>query len=200
MELTEAVRGRRSAIRLTDPAPSDDEICELLVDAATGPDHGLLRPWRLVLIRGAAREVLGAAFAADLPDSDEPGRARAAAKPLRAPLLVSIVCAPKDVPKVPDWEQLATTVTMIHNLALLLHERGWGAMWRTGEPSRSAGVRDLLGVGPREQLLGWLYLGTPVPGRLAGRPRLDVCERTFVLGSDRSITPLCPAHSKSTKD
>jgi nitroreductase len=192
MELTEAVRGRRSAIRLTDPGPSDDEICELLADAATGPDHGLLRPWRLVLVRGAAREALGAAFAADLPETDEPGRAHAVAKPLRAPLLVSIVVAPRNVPKVPAWEQLAATVTVVHNLALLLHGRGWGASWRTGPPSRSAGVRDLLGVAAGEQLLGWLYIGTPVAGSPAPRPGFDVRERAFALSPDRTVIPLTP--------
>jgi nitroreductase len=194
MELTEAVRGRRSASRLTAPGPSDDEMCELLADAATGPDHGLLRPWRLVLIRGAAREVLGAAFAADLAENDEPGRAHAVAKPLRAPLLVSIICAPKDVPKVPAWEQLAATVTMVHNLALLLHARGWGAMWRTGPPSRSAGVRDLLGVNAGEQLLGWLYVGTPVAAASpAPRPGFDLREQAFVLSPDRTVTSLTPS-------
>jgi nitroreductase len=194
MELTEAVRGRRSTLRLTDPGPSDDEICELLADAATGPDHGLLRPWRLVLIRGAARAALGAAFAADLPEDDEPGRAHALAKALRAPLLVSIVFAPKDVPKVPAWEQLAATVTVVHNLALLLHGHGWGASWRTGAPSRSARIRDLLGVDAGEQLLGWLYVGTPVTAACpAPRPGFDARERAFVLGPDRTVTPLAHA-------
>lgn len=190
MELTEAVRGRRSATRLTAPAPSDDEICALLTDAASGPDHGLLRPWRVVLIRGAARETLGAAFAAGLPADDEAGRARAAAKPLRAPLLVSTVFTPKDAPKVPAWEQLAAAVGVVHNLALLLHERGWGAMWRTGEPSRSQSVRSLLGVAAEEQLLGWLYIGTPVPVRPPPRPEVDVRGRAFVLSMDGTVTPL----------
>jgi nitroreductase len=190
VELAEAVRGRRSATRLTQPAPTDDEIVELLADAATGPDHGLLRPWRLVLVRGAARETLGQAFAEALTDADDADRRRAAAKPLRAPLLVSIICAPKDAPKVPVWEQLAATVTMVHNLALLLHGRGWGAMWRTGEPSRSAPVRGMLGVGCGEQLLGWLYVGTPVVARPAVRPALNLAERLLTLGPNGDIVPV----------
>ncbi len=190
MELTEAVRGRRSATRLTSPAPSDGEICELLAAAANGPDHGLLSPWRLVLVRGAARELLGAAFAADLPENDVSGRLRAAAKPLRAPLLLSFVCAPKEAPKVPDWEQMAAAVIVVYSMTLLLHERGWGTMWRTGPASRSASVRDLLGIGPREQLLGWLYVGTPSADRPAPRRRPNVLEQTFVLGTDRTIGPV----------
>ena len=190
MQLIEAMRGRRSATRLTDPAPTDNEICELMADAATGPDHGLLRPWRLVLVRGAAREALGAAFAADLPEADAVGKARAAGKPLRAPLLIAIVCSPRDAPKVPDWEQMAATAIVVYTLMLLLHERGWGAMWRTGEPARSVSVRALLGVGDREHLLGWLYVGTSSGHCPPDRPKLDVRQQTFKLGPDDTILPL----------
>jgi nitroreductase len=190
MELTEAVRGRRSVSSLTDPAPTDEEICALIADAAMGPDHGLLRPWRLILIRDAAREALGTAIAADLPADDCAARARAAAKPLRAALLVAIVFSPRDVPKVPSWEQLAATVAMVHNLALLLHGHGWGAMWRTGAPSRSPGVREFHGVGTGEQLLGWLYVGTPAGSAPAFRPEPDVRSRVFALRPDGAVTPL----------
>lgn len=190
MELVEAVQGRRSATRLTDPAPSDEEICELLADAAVGPDHGLLRPWRVILVRGAAREKLGAAFAADLPDSDAAVRARAAAKPLRAPLLIAIVCTPRDAAKVPEWEQMAATAIAVYVIMLLLHERGWGAMWRTGEPSRSAGVRTLLGVRDQEHLFGWLYVGTPSAPYPPDRPKLDVHDHAFTLSPEGTVLPL----------
>ncbi len=183
MDLVEAVRRRRSATRLTDPAPSDEELLRLVADAATAPDHGLLRPWRLVLLRGEARDLLGSVLAGDLPDTDPDARARAAGKPLRAPLLVSIVLVPRDNPKVPRWEQLAAATAMVHNLGLLLHGCGFGAMWRTGPASRSANVRELLGLSPDEQLLGWLYVGTP--DRSAAppppRPPLDLAGRVSVL-------------------
>lgn len=190
MELIEAVRGRRSASRLTEPAPSDEEISALVADAALGPDHGLMRPWRLVLVRGAAREALGAAFSADLPADDQAGRERAAAKPLRAPLLISIVFAPRENPKVPEWEQLAATTAVVHGLLLLMHVHGWGAMWRTGAPSRSATVASLLGVGPGEQLLGWLYVGTVAALPPAVRPRADLRARLLTLEPDGSVRPL----------
>lgn len=189
MDLTDAIRGRRSATRLGEPAPADDEIAALLADAATGPDHGRLRPWRLVLVRGAARDALGAAFAAGEPVGE--ARRRAAGKPLRAPLLVSIVLMPRENPKVPAWEQLAATVAMVQNLTLLLHGRGWGVMWRTGPPARSAVVRALLGVRAGEELLGWLYLGTPDPDRAPPpRPRFDVRGSLSALLPDGRTAPL----------
>jgi nitroreductase len=182
MELAEAIRGRRSVARLTDPAPSDEDICQLVGESAAGPDHGLLRPWRIVLVRGEARESLGDVFAADPQLADQESRARVRAKPLRAPLLLSIVFTPRDNPKVPRWEQLAATTAVVCNLALLLHAHGWGSMWRTGPQSRSALVCDLLGVGAGEQLLGWLYVGTPELARtVRPRPCVDPRSKIHVL-------------------
>jgi nitroreductase len=123
--------------------------------AATAPDHGLLRPWRLVVIRGEARGALGAAFAR------AGGTESAADKPLRAPLLLSIVFCPRRGHKVTEWEQLAATSAMIQNLGLLLHIKGWGSIWRTGSFVDAEPVLTLLRIDPAEQLLGWLYIGTP---------------------------------------
>jgi len=191
MELLDAVRGRRSVARLTAPAPSDDEILDLLGDAAGAPDHGLLRPWRLISLRDDARSLLGAAFAADLPEVDPQARERAAGKPLRAPLLLSIVLTPKENPKVPEWEQLAAVAAMVHNLGLLLHARGWGAIWRTGAPTGSPNVRAVLGLGPDERLLGWLYVGTPDPTRPPPpRPRFEARDRLFTLLPSGAVKPV----------
>jgi nitroreductase len=193
VNLIDAIRSRRSVPRLAHPAPSDEVLCDLMAAAATAPDHGLLRPWRLLVIRGKARELLGAAFAAGLSTADDAVRARAAAKPLRAPLLLAVVFTPRPSVKVPDWEQLASTVAVVHNLALLLHGGGWGAMWRTGEPSRSETVRRLLAVTAAEQLLGWLYVGTPEPSvRLPPRPVIDIRAKIGVLGEDGSVIAIGP--------
>jgi nitroreductase len=193
MELVEAVRTRRSISRLTDPAPLDDEILDLVADAATGPDHGLLRPWRLIVIRGAARDALGAAFAADCPAEDLAGRERAAGKPLRAPLLLSIVLTPRQNPKIPEWEQLAATAAMVSNLCLLLHSAGYGAIWRSGAATESPHVHRLLRLSPGERLMGWLYVGMPSPTMSPPpRPRFRPHDRIFALEPTGSITPLAP--------
>ncbi|GAB2787752.1 nitroreductase family protein [Streptomyces daliensis] len=160
MELTEAVLTRRSRKDLAEPAPDTAEFTALLQAAASAPDHGRLRPWRWVLLRGAQRSLLGAAFAAHAP---APARDRAAAKARRAPLLASVVFAPRRDTSVPEWEQLAATAGVVHSLELLLHDRGWGSIWRTGREVDSPVVRETLGVAPDEKLLGWLYIGTPPP-------------------------------------
>ncbi|PPK64836.1 nitroreductase [Actinokineospora auranticolor] len=186
----DAIRLRRSATRLTGPAPTDADVVSLLAAAANGPDHGLLRPWRFILVRGDRRADLGRAHAGGLP----PGAARdrEVGKPLRAPLLISIVFAPRVNPKVPEWEQLAATSAVVHNLGLLLHSAGWGSIWRTGPASRCPRVAAALGLRPGERSLGWLYVGTVerVPPPRSGP---DLRDRVSTLSAPGAATPLAPA-------
>ncbi|MFD9634149.1 nitroreductase family protein [Streptomyces violascens] len=163
MELEAAIRTRRSAHRLIEPAPSDQEFTELLGWAATAPDHGHLRPWRWILVRGDSRTALGEAFASGATDAE--AVRREGRKPQRAPLLATLVFAPRRNHRVPDWEQLAASSAMVNSLMLLLHDRGFGSMWRTGSSVDSAGTRSLLELAPHERLIGWLYIGSPDPTR-----------------------------------
>lgn len=176
MDLTTAMLTRRSEHHLVDPAPGDEEFAYLLKVAATAPDHGLLRPWRWILIRGDGRDELGACFAEEAPAER---RAQAAAKARRAPLLASLVFTPAQGHKVPEWEQLAATSALTHSLMLLMHSRGFGSIWRTGASLRSPQVRQLLGLQDEEDLLGWLYIGTAKIGtsKPRRRPLCDVSSR-----------------------
>lgn len=154
MELISAIRTRRSEYNLIDPAPSSDEFTRLLEWAATAPDHGRLRPWRWILISGHGRSALALSFAAG-----------GASAPLRAPLLATLVFCPQPDHRIPLWEQLATTCCVANSLMLLLHDRGYGSLWKTGANISSADTRIMLDLDRDESLLGWLYIGTPDPAR-----------------------------------
>lgn len=169
MNVLDALTSRRSCCELGDAAPGDEQLLRLVEAAAGAPDHGRLRPWRLVVHRGASRRRLSEALAAG---SATPDRERA--KPLRAPLLVSIVFCPVDGGKIPCWEQLASVAALVYGLSLALHAQGWGSIWRTGPRLAEPAVREFLGLAGNEQLLGWLYVGTPVAGGPPPRPVLDV--------------------------
>ncbi|MFD5594400.1 nitroreductase family protein [Streptomyces griseorubiginosus] len=179
MDVMTAILTRRSEHFLTDPAPSDDELAYLLRGAATAPDHGTLKPWRWILLRGNDRAVLGDCLA-----GEHPGQApdRMAARMLSAPLLAVLVFAPRPNGKVPEWEQLAATSSMTHSLMLLLHARGYGSMWRTGRLAQSTAARSLLRIDPAESLLGGLWMGTPDPAKeRLRRPLEDVSHRISVF-------------------
>lgn len=181
MELATLIRARRSTAPITDSAPSDAELAEYLQLAAHSPDHAGLRAWRLVTVRGDARVRLGEALVAgygEVPGSPE--AAKTAGKALRAPLMISIIAAPVEHPKVPRWEQIAAIGALVATLQLVLYEAGYTAMWRTGPGVELAPVRELLGVAEHEQLLGWLYVGGTAPDP-APSPEPDVTGKLSTL-------------------
>lgn len=154
----EAVLRRRSRSTVTDEAPSNEELLELVAAAATVADHSHLTPWRLVTLRGDSRLTVGRALAkagGARGDSVEKG----ARKLLRAPLVIAVVSSPRESRKVPEWEQEAVASGVAHMLSLLLDEAGWGVFWRTGTDTRAKKVRKAHELAKGENLLGWLYVG-----------------------------------------
>ncbi len=178
MNLLEAIASRRSRASVTGVAPGREELLPLIAAAASVADHASLRPWRLIELRDDARERLGAAFVAatGLEGKDA---AKLAAKPLRASLLLAVVVVHKPNLKVPDWEQDAAAAGVAHLLSLLLHDAGWGVMWRTGPQTRSAPVRRLHQLADNEELLGWLYVGG-VPETARDDPRTPIDPQEFI--------------------
>ncbi len=163
MSVIDAVRDRTSWSKVTDQAPTHEQLVELVEAAGRVADHSSLRPWRLIELRGADRERLGAAIA-EAQGDDSPS-----SKPLRAPLLIAVVARHRPSDKVPYWEQEAVASGVAHMLSLLLDDAGWGVIWRTGHYTRSTAVAAAHGLSEREQLLGWLYVGGKPAGKSAGR-------------------------------
>jgi nitroreductase len=156
--VADALRRRRSQSKVTQKAPTARELLPLIEAAGSVADHSGLRPWRLIALRGAARDRVGAAMAA-AAGLEGHAAEKLAAKPLRAPLLLAVVVSPRPSIKVPDWEQEAVASGVAHALSLVLDEAGWGVMWRTGLQTRSPEVAAAHELAPGERLLGWLYVG-----------------------------------------
>ncbi len=164
----EAARARRSWSKVTDEAPTHEELLELVAAAGRVADHSSLEPWRLIELRGDDRERLGRAI------NKSEGEKGASQKPLRAPLLIAVVLSPRKSHKVPEWEQEAVASGVAHMLSLLLDEAGWGVIWRTGHYTRSKAVAKAHGLKKKEKLLGWLYVGgKPAPARTERRKKVD---------------------------
>lgn len=159
----EAMRRRRSWSKVDDTAPSPAELLEFVAAAGRVADHSSLQPWRIIEIRGDARERVGRAL------NKANGEKGVSSKPLRAPLLIAVVADIRKSEKVPAWEQEAVASGVAHMLSLALDEAGWGVIWRTGHATRSKAVAKAHGLHKRERLLGWLYVG--------GKPESSRSER-----------------------
>lgn len=181
MDALDLLLNRVSVTRLFDPAPDEAQLDLLFRAAMRAPDHGQLRPWRFLVIQGAAREQLGELFVESLKQSDadcgEDAVQKARKMPLRAPMLVVVIARLQPHPKVPESEQVLAAASAAHGLLLAAHAQGLGAVWRTGAFSYDQHVAKGLKLAANERLLGFIYLGTP-EGRLRTPPALE--PRDFV--------------------
>lgn len=179
-DLTDFILQRQSFARLTDPAPAGDDLKAILECGLRAPDHALLRPSRFLLIEGAGRDALGEVFAQaqlhDNPQADAATLDKARTRPLRAPLIVIGVTRFQPHPKVPPIEQSLSTGVAFGYMLLALEARGFGGMWRTGHYAYHPVVAEALGLTDGEQIVGFLYAGTPTgsaPVKL--RPQVEDC-------------------------
>jgi nitroreductase len=171
MDAIEALTSRRSPAKLVEPAPSDAEINAMLEAAIRAPDHGRLRPWRFLVLRGEARErlgdVLGRALKARAPEVPDDVIQRERQKPMRSPLMIVVAAAIAEG-KIPAVEQILAAGAAAEHIMLAAHAMGFGAMWRTGDGAYDAGVKEALGLKASDAIVGFLYLGTaagriPIP-------------------------------------
>ncbi|XOC93317.1 nitroreductase [Burkholderia sp. 22PA0106] len=186
--------GRQSHWPLAEPGPSERELDAIFDAALRAPDHGNLKPWRFVLIRGEARRALGDVLVR-LADAREPGapagaNAHRANKPLAAPVLIAIAAALVPHRKVPETEQLLAVGAAAMNLLNAIHQLGYGGFWSSGVDSREPVLHDALGFAPNEQLLGFIYVGTPAADAPAtARPAREAFVREWrpQADADRSL-------------
>jgi nitroreductase len=184
MEALEAVLTRQSVAPafLAEPGPDDAALARILAAGACAPDHGKLRPWRFIVIRGQARERLGEVFVEALkrrqPDAPEAAIEQERMRPLRAPLLIAVAArlAPQH-PKIPEIEQILSTAAAAQNILLAAHAQGFGAKWLTGANVYDDHVKSALGLAPDDRLLGFIHLGT-VDGSPPAVPHADAREHT----------------------
>src|SRR5262245_59578717 len=152
MELFEAIHTRQSVSKVR-PDPVPRELIEKLLSAAAqAPNHHKVRPWRFIVLTGAARERLGEAMGTSLlrrnPNAVPEAVAAERAKPLRAPVLIAVGVDKATQPKVVEIENVSAASAAAQNMLLAAHALGLGAMWRTGDAAFDPGVKAALGLAP----------------------------------------------------
>lgn len=188
MDALELLHGRASNGKLTEPGPDDATLAQVFEAAARAPDHGALRPWRFQVVRGPARERLGALLAeleAARPGATAESIDKARDKPLRAPLLLVVSAHVTAHPKVPAVEQVLAAGCAAQLALLALQALGFAGIWRTGAPAYDERVKRAFGLGPADALVGFLYVGSakqPAPTQRRPSPAQFVSEWTDGAG------------------
>lgn len=166
---------------LKGPPPERHELMNLLELAARVPDHGKLEPWRFIVLERDALDrlapVLGDHVAAKGGDEAAVAKARSA---FGSPVIVAVVSAPADSPKIPEWEQFLSAGAVCLGLVNAALAAGYGAAWLTGPAAQADFAGTHLGIGSGEKLVGLIHIGqrgdTPPE-----RPRPDIAAKTTFL-------------------
>jgi len=171
--ISDFILARSSEPRLQAPAPGPDVLAQAFACAARAPDHGLLRPWRYLVVEGEGLERLGDLFADTYdPEADEKTLAKLRKAPLRAPMVIIAIASPVEHPKIPASEQVLSAAAGTTLLELALQDAGFGVMWRTGSPAYNPAVTRALGLSEQESVIGFIYTGSVVCAKPAV-PRLE---------------------------
>lgn len=167
MELLAAIDSRTSAARLGEPGPTPEHLARILEAAGRAPDHGRLRPWKLIVLDPQLRDqfALAAATAKRLrqPAMTDEQFAAEREKVVRSPSIVVVGCAVnREQTKVPEIEQVAAVAAAAENLFLAAHDLGYGVMWKTGAAAYDSAVKATLGLDAADHIIGIMHLGTRV--------------------------------------
>jgi nitroreductase len=164
--------------RLTEPGPTESQIEQLFRAAAAAPDHGLLMPWRFVMVPTSRRVDLAEVFALALIDRD-PGATldqieSAREKAHRAPLLLLAVArlGPCE-PDIPVLERMVSVGCAIQNILLRAHSMAYGGSLTSGQAMSSPRMRALFNLQLGEEAVCFINIGT-VSKRKVPRIRPEV--------------------------
>jgi len=150
--------------RLGLPAPSAGQI-DLMVQAAlSGPDHGRLRPWRIIEFGPDTRDALAALFEAEKqrrdPLATDADLRKAREHALQPPCLLAFVVSLRQRKGVPEREQVLAAGAALGNLLNAAHALGYGAIVLSGDRCFDAGIASALCLGEGETLAGFVSIGS----------------------------------------
>lgn len=161
--------------RLAEPGPNQEQQERLFRAAAAAPDHGLLRPWRFVIVPQRQRSALAETFALALierdPSASQDQIESAREKAYRAPLLMLVVARLGECePPIPVLERMIAVGCAVQNILLSAHGMAYGSSLTSGQAIRSTRMRELFRLEDGEEAVCFINIGT-VSKRKVGRVR-----------------------------
>jgi len=159
------LKSRRSSkiAHLGLPAPTPEQIQDILTIASRVPDHGKYHPWYFMVFEGDARREVGehlrTAFATENPDAAPAKLELEAERFLRAPLVIAVVSRIREG-KHPQWEQILSAGAACYNLCLAANTMGFGTNWLTEWYTYSQTFKTLMGLDAHDNFAGFIYIGT----------------------------------------
>jgi nitroreductase len=143
----------------------DQQIVQLLTVANWAPTHGFTEPWRFVVYSGDAVNRF-CADQAGLYKLHEPSSTFNVAKYEKqlhngdkASHLIAVYMKRGSNPNIPELEELCATAAAVQNILLGAEALGIAVLWSTGGMVLKPAMKDYLGLGETDRMIGLLSLG-----------------------------------------
>lgn len=163
MDALDLLVNRRSASRLSEPAPAGEALENIMRAGMRAPDHGTMQPWRFIVIENEGRERFSALLenAAREDRMEEKAIEKAKQSPFRAPMIITVVAHCEENAKVPHWEQVVSASCAVMAMQMAALAQGFNGIWRSGAWTEHQDVRQAFDCREQDVIVGFLYLGTP---------------------------------------
>ncbi len=182
MNVSEAIRARRSIKRFTDRPVTREQVERLLDAAVQAPNHRLTQPWRFLVLGPEGRRAYGAVLGRRKGAKvEDPAVAGTIARKIEEeyavlPALIGVAMTLDEKPSDRE-EDYAATFMAVQNLCLEAPELGLGTHVKTGAILEDPRVREALQLTAGERLVAIVQAGYPAEQPVP-RPRTGAAELT----------------------
>ncbi|HKS04867.1 MAG TPA: nitroreductase family protein [Gemmatimonadaceae bacterium] len=182
MNVTDAIRSRRSVKQFTGRAVTRAELESLLETVAHAPNHHVTQPWRFHVLGPEARHAYGLALGARKakkltdPDAARALKEKVANEHRALPAMIAVACVLSDDPQTRE-EDYAAVMMGVQNLALAAVAAGLGTHIKTGAIMDDPAARAAAGARDGERIVAIVNVGEPAES-VAAKPRTSAASLT----------------------
>ena len=132
------------------------------------PDHGALKPWRIVIIQGGKRkyldeQILLKEFKKSNKEATEKALLIEGKRFQRAHTIIAVLSSPVFHKKIPEWEQVLSAGAVCSNLLYAAQGLGYAAQWLTEWYAYNKKLIKAIGGNvSKEKIAGFIYIGKKV--------------------------------------
>ncbi len=183
--LQEIVTNRRSTkpTAFSGGTIPDPQITQLLELANWAPSHGLTEPWRFIVYSGEAVRQFCRQHAEQYKETTPPDQFNSAKYDKQAhngdlaSHLILVYMKRGSNANIPALEEICATAAAADNILLGAEALDIAVLWSTGGTVLQPVMKEYLGLGPEDVILGLLYLGYTNDPQRPGK-RTPITEKT----------------------
>ena len=167
MKLQEIIKNRRTIKPLffTGEKVSDSDIKEMLECANWAPTHKFTEPWRFVVFSGESKTKFGkdhAEMYKSIKTGDDFVQAnfdKLTTIANNSSHVIAIIMKRDEEERVKEIEEIAAVSCAVQNMMLVATEKGFANIWSTGGLTYHPKMKEYLGFGEKDKVMGFLYVG-----------------------------------------